>query len=74
MNLGASSELLADARKAGVNLSALFERALIAELRQLRCRLWREENASALAAYNQHLSLHGACFEGRLATEWVGET
>jgi antitoxin CcdA len=72
VNLGASSELLADARKMGVNLSALFERALIAELRQLRWRQWRADNAPALAAYNQYLSLHGACFEGRLGN-WETE-
>jgi antitoxin CcdA len=65
VNLGASSALLADAREAGVKLSALFERALVAELRQLRCRQWRAENAPALAAYNEQLGLHGACFEGR---------
>jgi len=65
VNLGASAELLADARDAGVKLSALFERALIDELRQLRIRQWREESADAVAAYNEHLTNHGACFQGR---------
>lgn len=64
VNLGASSELVADARKAGVNLSALFERALTSELRQRRCREWRAGNAAGLAAYNEGLSLYGACFQG----------
>jgi antitoxin CcdA len=65
VNLGVSSELLADARKAGVNLSALLRRALIAELQQLRSRQWREESVDAVAAYNEQLMLHGACFQGR---------
>jgi post-segregation antitoxin (ccd killing protein) len=60
-----SAELLADARKVGVNLSALLRRALIAELQQLRSRQWREESADAVAAYNEHLMLYGACFQGR---------
>jgi antitoxin CcdA len=65
VNLGVSSELLADARKAGVNLSALLRQALTAELRQLRSRQWREDSAEAVAAYNEQLLLHGACFQGR---------
>jgi antitoxin CcdA len=66
VNLGASTALVADAHNAGVNLSALFERALVAELRQVRRAQWRDGNAEALAAYNEYLMLHGACFEGRL--------
>lgn len=65
VNVGVSSELLADARRAGVNLSALLRRALTAELQQLRSRQWREESAEAIAAYNAQLMLHGACFQGR---------
>lgn len=65
VNLGVRSELLADARKAGVNLSALLQRALTAELQQLRSQQWREDSAEAVAAYNEQLMLHGACFQGR---------
>ena len=65
VNIGASAELLADARSAGVKLSQLFEHALIAELRQLRTRQWREESADAVAAYNEQLMSRGACFQGR---------
>jgi antitoxin CcdA len=65
VNIGVSSDLLAQAREASVNLSSLFERALLAELKQVRCRRWREENARAAEVYNENLTLHGACFEGR---------
>jgi antitoxin CcdA len=65
LNLGVSAELVEDARKVGVNLSALLERALIAELAHLRRLQWRAENAQAVSAYNEHLILHGTCFEGR---------
>jgi antitoxin CcdA len=64
VNLKASSELLADARNAGLKLSELFERALIEELRQWRMRQWREESTDAVAAYNEQLTVHGACFQG----------
>jgi antitoxin CcdA len=65
VNLSMSAEAREAARKAGVNLSALLERALAAELALLKRLQWREENAHAIEAYNRHLEQHGACFEGR---------
>jgi antitoxin CcdA len=66
VNLSVSVEILAAAREAHVNLSALLERALISELAGLRRRRWQEENLRAVWAYNEHLTSHGTCFEGRL--------
>jgi antitoxin CcdA len=65
VNLSLSGDVLEAARKAGVNLSALLERAVTQELKRLQHRQWREENARAISAYNDHIGLHGACFEGR---------
>jgi len=65
LNLAVSADLLEDARRVGVNLSALFERALTTELAELRRSHWRVDNAQAVSAYNEHLGLHGTCFEGR---------
>ncbi len=66
VNLSVSVEALGAAREARVNLSALFEQALISELARLRRGRWREENARAVLAYNEYLASHGTCFEGRL--------
>ena len=65
VNLSVKAATLAAAREAGVNLSALLERALSHELTRLRRRRWREENVRAVQAYNEHLASHGTCFEAR---------
>ncbi len=66
VNLSVGAEIVKAAREAKLNLSALLERALIGELARLRHGRWREENAGAVAAYNEHLASSGTCFEGRL--------
>ena len=65
VNLSVRAETLGAAREAGINLSALLERALIGELAYLRARRWREENARAVWTYNEYLASHGTCFEAR---------
>jgi antitoxin CcdA len=65
LNLSVRGEMIEAARQARINLSGLLERALAVELAQLRGLRWRLENAAALTSYNEHLALHGACFEGR---------
>jgi len=65
VNLCLSVEILGAAREAGVNLSALLERALSGELVELKRRRWHEENARAIWTYNEYLASHGTCFEGR---------
>jgi antitoxin CcdA len=64
-NLSVHSDLLDAARAAGVNLSALLERALTEELARLRRVHWRRENSEAVAAYNDHLQQHGRFLAGR---------
>ncbi|HVN45093.1 MAG TPA: type II toxin-antitoxin system CcdA family antitoxin [Steroidobacteraceae bacterium] len=55
VNVAIRPELLAAAREAGFNLSALLERALEEELVRLKWRRWRRENARAIEAYNRHV-------------------
>ncbi len=57
-NLTVRGELVAAARQARINLSALLERALEEELVRAKWRQWRRENAAAIAAYNRHVSEH----------------
>jgi antitoxin CcdA len=59
-NLSVRAELIAAARAARVNLSALLERALTDELVRLRWQQWREENGPAVAAYNRYVKENGA--------------
>jgi antitoxin CcdA len=59
-NLSVRADLAAAARSAGVNLSALLERALEIELVRVRRRQWREENRASIEAYNQHVKTCGA--------------
>jgi antitoxin CcdA len=66
VNLSVSVEILRAARETRVNLSALLERALIAELARLRRARWLDENLRAICAYNEYLASQGTCFEGRL--------
>ena len=63
-NVSVRSDLLAQAREAGVNLSATLERALIAELAAVKRARWREENREAIAAYNAHVDEHGTFSDG----------
>jgi antitoxin CcdA len=53
------SDLLAEARKAGVDLSATVEQAPIEELAAAKRRKWREDNRDAIDAYNRHVMKHG---------------
>jgi antitoxin CcdA len=58
-NLSVRADLIEEARKARLNLSALLERALMEEFVRIKWREWREENAGLLAAYNRHVREHG---------------
>jgi len=64
-NVAVRVELRDAARAAGVNFSALLERALAEELRQLRGRGWRLENARAIEAYNAQINDHGVLGDPR---------
>jgi len=57
-NLTVRGDLVAAARRARINLSALLERALEEELVRIRWRQWRRENAASIAAYNRHIREH----------------
>lgn len=52
-------DLLDAARRAGIDLSATLERALVEELAEARRKRWREENREAIAGYNEHIEKHG---------------
>lgn len=52
-------DLLAAAREAGVNLSAILERALTEQLAEGKRKKWLETNRDAIAAYNEFVDKNG---------------
>jgi antitoxin CcdA len=69
INLSVRRDLIAAARAERLNLSALFERALEAELAQVRWRHWRETNAQGIEAYNRQVR-SGGTFAQRWLWRW----
>jgi antitoxin CcdA len=63
-NLSVNSDLLAKAREAGLNLSAVLETALVEVLRAKRREAWLADNASALEAYNAQVERRGVFSDG----------
>ena len=59
VNVSVRQELLAAAREARINLSALLDRALTDELVRLKWREWRRQNSAAIDAYNSHVTNYG---------------
>lgn len=59
VNVSLDAELVAEARAAGVNISAVLERALHEQLKERRWAEWREENREAIAASNRYVEQHG---------------
>lgn len=64
-NLSVNGDLLHQARELGINLSAVLEEALVAEVRKKQRELWLEENREAIAAYNEHVAQNGLWSDGR---------
>ncbi|HSN01695.1 MAG TPA: type II toxin-antitoxin system CcdA family antitoxin [Rudaea sp.] len=58
-NVSINSELLADAREFGLNLSAELEQRLTEVVRQRRAEQWLRDNREAIEAYNRHIKEHG---------------
>lgn len=58
-NVSINSELLADARAFGLNLSAELEERLTETLRQRRAEQWLRDNRAAIEAYNKFVEENG---------------
>lgn len=59
VNLSVREDLLNEARALGMNLSATFEAALAAQLREERGRRWKEENQEAIAHHKERIRREG---------------
>lgn len=63
-NVSIRSDLLADARKLKINLSAELEKRLDEIVRQHSREQWLRENREAIEAYNRHVEKHGVWSDG----------
>jgi antitoxin CcdA len=60
VNLSIDAELLAEARRFGLNLSGLLEERLSGALREQRRKVWLAENAGAIEDYNARIDARGS--------------
>ena len=58
-NVSLNSDLLAKAKKYGVNVSQACERGWAEELARLRAKEWAEENRDAIRSANEYIEKHG---------------
>ena len=63
-NLSVKSELLEEAKRLNLNLSAVLEAALHEAIRQTQREEWLARNRRALEAYNEHVAKHGVFSDG----------
>lgn len=63
-NLTVNSDLLRRAKAYGINLSAVLETALAEEVNRKAREHWRDANADAIAAYNEHVDEAGVFSDG----------
>ncbi len=63
-NVSINSDLLAKAKALKINLSATLEKALADIVAARQRELWKEENRSAIEAYNQLVEEHGMAGDG----------
>ena len=58
-NVSVNKDLLAKARALNINLSATLETALVDLINARQRELWKQNNQSAIDAYNQLVEEHG---------------
>jgi antitoxin CcdA len=64
VNLTLDAALVAQAKAAGVNLSAVAEEAIRRRTRAEEMRIWSEQNREAIAAWNKRIDEEGLWSDG----------
>ena len=59
-NLSVNSDLMAQARELGLDVSALLEERLAAAVREARREAWLAENEQAISEYNDRVAERGS--------------
>ncbi len=63
-NVSVESALLDEAKDLGINLSRLLEDSLRDRLAKARAQKWLQENAEAIAEYNDYIERNGMFSDG----------
>ncbi len=63
-NLSVRSELLDEAKRLKLNVSAVLEAALYEAIKQTQGEEWLARNRRALEIYNEHVEKHGVFSDG----------
>ena len=63
-NVTVNTDLLRQAREAGLNLSGLLEERLVEALRERRSEQWLAENGEGIADYNDRVRQTGVFSDG----------
>jgi antitoxin CcdA len=63
VNLTIDEALLAQARGAGINLSAALEAKLRSDVARIEIERWKRENAEAIASYERRIADEGVAGE-----------
>ena len=58
-NLSARADIVAEAKALGVNLSEIFESAIVEAVRRKRQEAWLADNRDAIASYNARVVRDG---------------
>jgi antitoxin CcdA len=65
VTISIDSDVLQQARKAGIDLTAVTERALRNEIaKTLQCERWREDNRATIEAWNEDVRANGLWSDG----------
>jgi len=65
VNLNANSDLIRTAKNIGINLSQVFEEAVLATVKSRLEQIWLQENKGAIENYNAHIEKHGVFAAGK---------
>jgi antitoxin CcdA len=65
VNVKARADLVSEAKAYGINLSAAFEAALEAAVKDARVARWQEENREAFEAYDRRVQANGVFSDGK---------
>jgi len=65
ITLSVRGDLVAEAERLGINLSAIFETTLQTAVKAARIEKWRHENWEAFAAYDRRIEANGVFSAGK---------
>jgi len=63
-NVSIQAEVVRDAKALGLNLSEVFEAAVVEAVRRKRREAWLEENREAIESYNASVTRDGVFSDG----------